>query len=192
MKYVKSIRNYKPKNNCVIHDSAQKTRHISTSWLKQLLALHRTPINLVVCQVSQRFLILEHASRLYAFSGDQNPTQLPFNATDVPAARPAVSVARPSRTRDDPPQESTPVVDRRPTCLTHFVISILRLLEGSDYCFTLINKLMVGYLTLSLSGRPKSSLVVILVPFQNFSDMSQLVHCMFPYMTAVIFCWFLS
>ncbi len=39
------------------------------------------------------------------------------------ADRPEVRSFRSSRTRNNSPQESTPAVDRRPTCLTHFVIS---------------------------------------------------------------------
>ncbi len=36
---------------------------------------------------------------------------------------PEVSPSRSSRTRDRSSQESTPAVDRRPTCLTHYVYS---------------------------------------------------------------------
>ena len=49
-------------------------RHISTPRLKALLPFHLVPINVVISHESQRFLILESASRLDAFSGYPIPT----------------------------------------------------------------------------------------------------------------------
>ena len=49
-------------------------RHISTPRLHALLHFHLAPINVVIFHESQRFLILESASRLDAFSGYPIPT----------------------------------------------------------------------------------------------------------------------
>ena len=49
-------------------------RLISTPRLKRLLPFHLAPINVVISHESQRFLILESASRLDAFSGYPFPT----------------------------------------------------------------------------------------------------------------------
>ena len=56
-------------------------------------------------------LILERASRLYAFSGYHNRTSLPSGATGVTARSQEVRSSRSSRTRDNPPQTSTPAPD---------------------------------------------------------------------------------
>jgi len=50
-------------------------------------------------------------------------TELSYSAMPLAgtADRPEVRSLRSSRTRSKPPQESTPAVDRRPTCLTHLV-----------------------------------------------------------------------
>ena len=49
-------------------------RLISTPRLSALLHVHLVPINVVISHESQRFLILESASRLDAFSGYPIPT----------------------------------------------------------------------------------------------------------------------
>ena len=51
-----------------------KNRIISIRRLNALLRLQLEPINLVISQGSQRFLILGSASRLDAFSGYPFPT----------------------------------------------------------------------------------------------------------------------
>ena len=63
------------------------------------------------------------------------------------ADTPEVSSTRSSRTRVKSPQESTPAVDRRPTCLT---LMLLQLLRGSDYIITYFKKLR--WFTFSLYG----------------------------------------
>src|SRR6059058_2384062 len=52
-------------------------------------------------------LILESASRLYAFSGYHNRTSLPSGATGVTARSQEVRPSRSSRTKDRPPQISS-------------------------------------------------------------------------------------
>ena len=116
------------------------TRFISTLRLNALPHLHLEPINpsrplrggrgspcgdVVISDEPKRFLILRWASRLDAFSGYPVPTQLPSDAPGGTAGRPEVSSLRSSRTRRDSSQESTPAVDRRPTCLTHILQRLL-------------------------------------------------------------------
>ena len=89
------------------------------------------------------------------------------------ADRPEVSSSRSSRTRDKSLQISTPAVDRRPTCLTHFVIF--------DYSKdrTIASSYSKGRLTCSLYGCyelcnfPRNCPGANYAP-SGFSDISQL------------------
>jgi hypothetical protein len=73
----------------------------------------------------------------------------------VTTGRPEVGSSRSSRTRDKPPQISTPAVDRRPTCLAHVFHTLLCALDYIIIFFfnTLLKSIFeLRWLTCSLYG----------------------------------------
>jgi hypothetical protein len=89
----------------------QAERAISIGKLNVLPRLHLRPIKQVVflcpsLPLGLGDLILEHASRLYAFSGYHNRTSLPSRAFGKTTGTQEVRPSRSSRTKDSPPQIS--------------------------------------------------------------------------------------
>ena len=77
-------------------------------------------------------LILGSASHLDAFSAYPNPTSLPGNALGRTTGTQEVGPSWSSRTKDESPQHSAPVVDRRPTiCYLHNRFQILMQERGT-------------------------------------------------------------
>ena len=100
-------------------------------------------------------LILGSTSHLDAFSAYPNPTSLPGNALGRTTGTQEVGSSWSSRTKDESPQHSAPVVDRRPTiCYLHnrFHILICALRRPNISIWICISLCSSDYIFIELIG----------------------------------------